>query len=68
MVAIHPEFIVDEKARKKGVVVPFHEWQSLMKDLAELEDIRAYDHAKAKRESILPFEMAVHQIKAKARK
>lgn len=68
MVAVHPEFIVDGKARKKAVIVSFHEWQRLMEELAELEDIRAYDHAKVKREFVLPFETAVRQIKARTRK
>ena len=37
-------------------------------ELAELEDIRAYDDAKAKKESALPFEAAVRQIKTRVKK
>jgi len=68
MVAIHPEFIVDEKSHRKAVIIPFDEWQRVMEELAELEDIRLYDQAKAKRESALPFESAVRQIKTRSRK
>jgi hypothetical protein len=68
MVSIHPEFVVDEKAHKKAVILPFREWKSLMEDLAELEDIRSYDQAKKKRETAIPFEIAVRQIKSRTRK
>ena len=36
-----------------------------MKDIEELEDVRAYDKAKLKREVTIPFEQAVRQIKAR---
>lgn len=68
MIAVHPEFVVDRRARKKAVLVSLSEWQRLMEAIEELEDIRAYDRAKARREPAIPFEEAVRQIKAKARK
>ena len=40
MVALHPEFVVDKKAAKKAVILPFAEWQRLMEEIEELEDIR----------------------------
>jgi hypothetical protein len=68
MVAVHPQFVVDAKSHKKAVIVPLRAWQRLMEDLAELEDIRSYDHAKAKGESAIPFETAVRQIRSRAKK
>lgn len=68
MLAIHPDFVVDQKARKKSVLVSFAEWQQLMAALEELDDIRAYDKAKSQREPVVPFEDTVRQIKTKARK
>ena len=68
MVALHPEFVVDEKAEKKAVLVPFAEWQRLMEEMEELEDIRAYDKAKAERDDPVPFEEAVRRIKTRAKK
>ena len=47
MIALHPEHIIDQKERKKSVIIPFKEWERLMYDIEELEDIRAYDIAKA---------------------
>lgn len=67
MFTVHPEFIMDEKAEKKAVILPFAEWQHLMEEVEELEDIRAYDRAKLLKEDALPFEDAVRQIKAGTR-
>lgn len=65
MLTMHPEYVVDEKARKKAVLVSFDEWQQLMEAIEELDDIRAYDQAKKEPDDLVPFEEAVRQIKAK---
>ena len=62
---MHPEYVVDEKARKKAVLLSFDEWQQLMEAIEELDDIRAYDQAKQELDDLVPFEEAVRQIKAK---
>ena len=68
MIAVHPEFIVDEKTKKKTVIVSFNEWQRLMEEIEELEDIRAYDKAKERSSDMKPFEDVVRQIKAETKK
>ena len=68
MHALHPNFVVDHKDQKKAVIVPFSEWRRLMDAVEELEDIRAYDKAKARPEEIVPFEEAVRRIKTKAKR
>ncbi len=65
MLTMHPEYVVDEKAKKKAVLVSFDEWQQLMEAIEELDDIRAYDQAKKEPDDLVPFEEAVRQIKAK---
>jgi len=65
MLTMHPEYVVDEKARKKAVLVSFDEWQQIMDAIEELDDIRAYDQVKQEPEDLVPFEEAVRQIKAK---
>lgn len=66
MIALHPEFVVNEKAKKKAVLLPIAEWKRLMEDMEELEDIRAYDNAKAaSNDAAVPFEQAVRQIKGR---
>lgn len=43
MVKIHPEYILDENQERKAVVLPISEWEPIIEELGELEDIRAYD-------------------------
>jgi len=64
MIEIHPEYIVDEKSNKKSVVIPITEWESLLIEMEELDDIKAYDVAKSREEGSTTFEQAVNEIKA----
>ncbi len=45
MTALHPQYITDT-AGKKLVVLPLKEYDSMIEELEELEDIRLYDKAK----------------------
>jgi len=65
MVAIHPQYITDT-AGKSLVILPKNEFDSLMEELEELEDIRLYDEAK-KQDSgeRIPMEEAFKMIEDK---
>ncbi len=63
MLALHPEYIIDQKEIKKSVVLPFKEWKSLIEEVEELEDIRAYDKAKENEGRSIPFEQAIKEIR-----
>jgi len=62
MVAFHPEYIVDGDSHPKAVVLPYDEWQSILAELEELDDIRAYDAAKEGDDEEVPFEEAMQEI------
>lgn len=62
MVTVHPEYVVDEKQNRKSVILPLAEWERIVEELEELDDIRAYDQAKAGQQDALPFEQAVREI------
>ncbi|HEY4761658.1 MAG TPA: hypothetical protein VIH42_13850 [Thermoguttaceae bacterium] len=64
MIVIHPEYLVDEKNQKKAVVLPFSEWQQLLDELEELDDIRAYDQAKTNPSEVIPFEDVVRELES----
>jgi len=64
MLVIHPEYVVDEQQRKKAVILPFSEWEKVMAEIEELDDIRAYDRAKSVENEIIPFEQAVQEIQS----
>jgi hypothetical protein len=55
-------FLTNEKGEKIAVVISIEEYQKLLEELEDLEDIRAYDEAKASRETPVPFDEAVARI------
>ena len=67
MFDLHPQFITDT-AGKKMVVLPKKEFDSLLEDLEELDDIRLYDKSKASKEPSIPIDEAFSLIEAKRKK
>jgi len=63
MVRVHPKYVVDEKQNRKSVILPVAEWEHVVEDLEELDDIRAYDKAKAGPQDAVPFGQAVREIR-----
>ena len=62
MVTVHPDYVVDEEKRPKAVVLSIQEWEKVVEELEELEDIREYDRAKAGSQESVPFDRAVREI------
>jgi len=62
MTTIHPEYVVDENRQPRAVLLPLAEWEHIIEELEELDDIRAYDKAKSEEEESIPFEDAVKEI------
>ena len=62
MIAIHPEYVVDEKQQRKSVLLPYAEWAKILKQLEELEDIKNYDKIKESPDEVIPFEQAVKEL------
>jgi PHD/YefM family antitoxin component YafN of YafNO toxin-antitoxin module len=46
MATINPQFITDVNGEKLSVVLPIDEFEAIMEELDELEDIKLYDEAK----------------------
>lgn len=40
------QFVTNLKGEKVAVIVPIHEYEKMLEELEELEDIRLYDEAK----------------------
>lgn len=62
MVAIHPQYVVDEKEQRKAVILPQSEWKLILDELEELDDIRAYDTASSKDQKTIPFSQAIKEL------
>ncbi len=58
-------FITDEKGKKISAVLPIKLYQQWLDELEDLEDIRAYDKAKAKKEKPIPLRDAIQQRRKK---
>ncbi len=63
MVHLHPEYLVDEQQKRKAVLLPMSEWEQIVQELDELDDIRAYDATKEQSSETLPFEQAIREIR-----
>jgi len=62
MVQIQPEYIVDSSSHRRAVVLSIEEWQAILGELEELDDIRLYDKTKAVDEEEIPLDLALQEI------
>jgi hypothetical protein len=58
-------YITDNNGKKISAVLPIKQYQYILDALEELEDIRAYDKAKAKKEKPIPLRDAIQQRRKK---
>ena len=56
-------FITDQQGKKISAVLPIKKYNMILEELEELEDIRAYDKAKAKKEKPIPSADVIQQRK-----
>ena len=45
MVTVHPQFIKDANGEKSMVILPINEFDAIMEELEDMEDVRLYDEA-----------------------
>jgi hypothetical protein len=57
------QFITDSQGNKLSVVLPLKDYEKILDELEELEDIKAYDKAKALKSEPIPFDQAVKELK-----
>lgn len=62
---LHPQYITDTKGKKKAVVLPIKEYNQLLEELEELQDVKLYDAIKAVNEPSIPFESYLKKRKAR---
>jgi hypothetical protein len=67
MIAIQPQYINDT-AGKKMVVLPASQFENMLSELEELEDIKRYDAAKKRKQVFVDADAAFAQIEAKRKK
>ena len=62
MISIEPKLSKDENGNTKSVTLSAKEWNQILEELEELDDIRAFDQAVAEDSKSIPFEKAIAQI------
>ena len=65
MLQVHPQFITDTVG-KKLVVLPLDEFEAMIEELEDLEDVRLYDQAKQEDDgSRISLDEYINQRKAR---
>jgi hypothetical protein len=62
MIPIEPKVSKDENGNTQSVTLSAKEWNQILEELEELDDIRAFDQAVAEDSKYIPFEKAIAQI------
>lgn len=57
------KFLTNKKGKTISVVLDIRDYERILVELEELEDIRAYDEAKLEKEKPIPFRHAMDEIK-----
>lgn len=56
------QFVTDEQGEKIAVVLPIKEYNKMVDDLEELEDIKRYDAAKDSKQEFIDADLAFKEI------
>lgn len=62
------QFITDDHGNKLAVILPIKEYNKMVDDLEELEDIKLYDAAKKGKQEFLDAQQAFQEIEEARRK
>ena len=57
--ALQEQYRSDRESNRVKVVLDMDQFQQMLEELEELDDIRAYDAAKASGDEAIPFDQAV---------
>lgn len=56
------KYLIDENGERIGVFLEMDEYQRILVDLEELDELRAFDHAIDSGEVSIPFDKAIDEI------
>ena len=65
MIAVVPQYITDQIGNKVSIILPIRDYERMIEELDELEDIRLYDEAKASIQEYLPADEVFSSIETK---
>ncbi len=56
------QFVTDDHGKKLAVILPIREYNKMLDELEELEDIKLYDAAKKQKQAFIDAEQAFKEI------
>lgn len=62
------QYITDHNGNKVAVILPIADYQKMIEDLEEMEDIKLYDEAKKETDQSLPAEEVFNMIEKERKK
>jgi len=65
MTVLQEQYLTDREGNRVKVVLDMDQFQQMLEELEELDDIRAYDAAKASGSETVPFDQAMAEIDQK---
>jgi hypothetical protein len=65
MGALKQQYIEDSQGQKIAVILPIEEYNRIIEQVEELEDIQLFDQAKANKEESIPFDEYLRSRKSK---
>ena len=65
---LNESFVVDANGKKVSVLLPIKDYQKLLDELEELEEIKAYDNATNRKQEFIPLAKALKEIEATRKK
>lgn len=68
MMHLKERYLVDDQGKRVAVVLEIDEYNKLLEELEELEDIRAFDAAQSSGEKPISIERAISEIERKRSK
>ncbi len=68
MAMLKERYLVNERGERVAVVLSLDEYNKLLEELEELDDLRAYDAAKASGEKPIPIDQAFAEIESKRKR
>lgn len=64
MLSVHPQYITDSSGKRLSVVLSMEEFDHILEELEDAEDVRLYDAAKANPGPSVPIDEAFEMIEA----
>jgi hypothetical protein len=68
MTHLRENFVVDAKGNRVGVFLPIKDYNKLLEEIEDRDDIKAYDKAVSRTQEFIPLDQALKQIETSRKK